>query len=525
MLIGFNNLKTFYHALTQKMKDFRGNWNQNDPTADDYIKNRPFYSECIERTITLVDNLKSEHSEEELPRGSFVLGNLYDVTWNGTLYKDLICHIMNDYRVIGGTENEPFCIIDTNGEGLYTLTNDETWTLSITYNESSEIVHKIDKKFINLPNDLVTEDFFYETLDNYLAPVAFTNDYKSLSGKPTIYTNVIRYDTKQSLSDQQKAIAKENIGVTEFSGDYLDLINKPCYEERTFGEEVVMYDGVSAQYSYFSSDIELRNLVDYHSVWKDTVYGDNSKWEEIIQSDGCIVQQKSTSGAVYKTHVLPARYITKLTSVTNNRYLNVNGVVFGNISLLSGLEEDNTNEDIIVFMSAESNKPCVVSIGDLIDVGVYESIATITPYTAIYHKLNDNLLPNGVARLSDIPTSETIRGELTKADVTTALGYTPPTNDRTMVREFDTGIMDGTYYTTSGDLAKFYIVTVNLTTDNTSDEIELTTFTFDYMACRALSNTMTQRIGNVAVKMDILDDGTVSFFCSSGSIKHICGYY
>ena len=44
MHVTFDSLKTFYNILVQKLKNHRGNWNQNDPTADDYIKNRPFYS-------------------------------------------------------------------------------------------------------------------------------------------------------------------------------------------------------------------------------------------------------------------------------------------------------------------------------------------------------------------------------------------------------------------------------------------------------------------------------------------------
>lgn len=38
-------IKTFYNALLQRFKKYRGNWEQNDPTADDYIKNRPFYTD------------------------------------------------------------------------------------------------------------------------------------------------------------------------------------------------------------------------------------------------------------------------------------------------------------------------------------------------------------------------------------------------------------------------------------------------------------------------------------------------
>ena len=41
MLVNFDSLKTFYNIILQKLKSSRSNWNQTDPTALDYIKNRP----------------------------------------------------------------------------------------------------------------------------------------------------------------------------------------------------------------------------------------------------------------------------------------------------------------------------------------------------------------------------------------------------------------------------------------------------------------------------------------------------
>ena len=38
-------IRTLYNAFNQKLKNHRGNWEQNDSTADDYIKNRPFYTD------------------------------------------------------------------------------------------------------------------------------------------------------------------------------------------------------------------------------------------------------------------------------------------------------------------------------------------------------------------------------------------------------------------------------------------------------------------------------------------------
>ena len=46
-------IKTFYNALIQRLKKHRGDWNQNDPSADDYIKNRPFYTDETKKVVKL----------------------------------------------------------------------------------------------------------------------------------------------------------------------------------------------------------------------------------------------------------------------------------------------------------------------------------------------------------------------------------------------------------------------------------------------------------------------------------------
>lgn len=128
-------IKTLYNALLQRMKKYRGNWEQNDPTAEDYIKNRPFYT-------------------------------------------------------------------DDNGK-----------------------IIKLDKKFIDLPDGIITEDD--------LAPVATSGSYNDLSDTPTIYTDAVRYNTSQSLTASQKTRARTNIGAgtSSFSGSYNDLTNKPTIHD------------------------------------------------------------------------------------------------------------------------------------------------------------------------------------------------------------------------------------------------------------------------------------------------------
>ena len=169
MHVTFDSLKTFYNILVQKLKNHRGNWNQNDPTADDYIKNKPFYSEEAEIVIlpeTTINGGPSVNIKTPL-----IVGQEYKITWNGVVYES-IAKEYDGYRMIGnnavyeydnGIENntgEPFAA-ETEGDSLNLyLYIDDTVTeppvVSIT--TIGESVHKIDKKFIDIPANLATTD-------------------------------------------------------------------------------------------------------------------------------------------------------------------------------------------------------------------------------------------------------------------------------------------------------------------------------------------------------------------------------
>ena len=95
MLINFNHLKTFYSAFKQKIKNSRGNWNQNDPTADDYIKNSPFYSDKIPQVVYVKEQLIEGFVVMEDPiyaiQNPFtftpVIGNVYKILWDNNFYE------------------------------------------------------------------------------------------------------------------------------------------------------------------------------------------------------------------------------------------------------------------------------------------------------------------------------------------------------------------------------------------------------------------------------------------------------
>ena len=269
MNITFNQLKTFYNALKNKMKGFRGNWNQNDPTADDYIKNRPFYSEGMKEVEILPETtvfVEEAHCELYQPFSIKLQNGLtYIVTFDSVTYRCVAKEIYENEPFIGNSSilgwndnvntGEPFFIdvwYDNNETELtFATTTAGEHTISII--EISEIIHKINPKYVPLPEGAVNE--------KDLSSVAWTGSYNDLNDKPLVVqadisqsltvsqkdtarqnigaasandasivvdSNAVKYSTKQSLTDGQKAIARDNIGAG--TSNYDDLENRPVYQ-------------------------------------------------------------------------------------------------------------------------------------------------------------------------------------------------------------------------------------------------------------------------------------------------------
>ena len=161
-------IKTFYNALLQRLKKYRGNWEQNDPTADDYIKNRPFYTGDPVETVLVeeITALFTEHNgvyRTESP-SIFVatVGETYKISWDSTVYK-CTCVDSSGATIIGNLSimdagsdtGEPFLILVDNGIRIliYTLDTSASHTFSIS-GIIPEVV-KIDAKY--LPQNLATK--------------------------------------------------------------------------------------------------------------------------------------------------------------------------------------------------------------------------------------------------------------------------------------------------------------------------------------------------------------------------------
>lgn len=148
------------------MKQFRGNWNQNDSSADDYIKGRTHWEE-IKTTVIIEERTISGFALMQDPlyavENPFMfapnVGDTYTVTWDGTAY-DVVA---NDYgMVVIGNRNYfdmlpggdiPFAII-CNSNVLFVVTESTAGSHTISISAEIEKVHKLDKKY--LPDDIAS---------------------------------------------------------------------------------------------------------------------------------------------------------------------------------------------------------------------------------------------------------------------------------------------------------------------------------------------------------------------------------
>ena len=179
MNISFEHLKVFYNALKQKMKNSRGNWEQNDPTADDYIKNRPFYTDDV-KEITIINTTVSPGGTstntyassggyqaiiEDSSLKNFNIGQEYSVIWDNVTYK-CIAYMCNGLPVIGNAKiigfsssssiNTPFLIAinEKGGAGIVVFDIDSTHSVVVKTNR--EVIHKLDEKY--LPEDIARKE-------------------------------------------------------------------------------------------------------------------------------------------------------------------------------------------------------------------------------------------------------------------------------------------------------------------------------------------------------------------------------
>ena len=137
-------------------------WNQNDATASDYIKNRPFYTGDLVETV-LVEESTATFADEGGVYGAEVtstflatVGETYKVSWDGTVYESVCANYKAGLFAIGNLSiagagadtGEPFLIVP-NGSSIFIYTPDTSDTHTFSISGLVAEVVKIPDKYVS----------------------------------------------------------------------------------------------------------------------------------------------------------------------------------------------------------------------------------------------------------------------------------------------------------------------------------------------------------------------------------------
>ena len=148
----------------------QSDWNQNDSTKPDYVKNRPFYTgdrvETVfveESTVSFADQGDGLYGAQVQSTFEAIVGKLYKVYWDGTTYECacidvsvMPCLIIGNLSIIGmGSDTgEPFAMGVFNGEGIQITTTNTSASHTFSISGFVQEVVKIDEKYLpTIPAD------------------------------------------------------------------------------------------------------------------------------------------------------------------------------------------------------------------------------------------------------------------------------------------------------------------------------------------------------------------------------------
>lgn len=248
MPINYEAAKTLIRGLVQKMKSFRGNWNQNDSTAPDYVKNRPFYTETVETVLVEESTADFYYVGDGLYEAvipstfGLTVGETYTVTWDGTAYKYTYA---GGYGILGNLSlagegpdtGEPFFLFVADGSEASFLTADTSASHTFSVSVDTESVVQIDIKYLPLASETEPGIISVNTLsDSVMSQVA--NEYFAVRN-----TSVYGYGNAATIEEcANKNNSYSIFSPGEFGGAvlscYNDYVNKYITSVLSGGQKI-----------------------------------------------------------------------------------------------------------------------------------------------------------------------------------------------------------------------------------------------------------------------------------------------
>ena len=205
MISGTSVTETIYKIDSKYLPEhIKSDWNENDPEAEGYIENRPFYEDLVAGDVLFEETLEDFRAGELSEPVAFIEGETYFVTFNGEEYKctawvDEFINSIFGAEVIGlgstasegienkGGNNEPFYLLYAGEATTFGAEEYGTYTIKIQ-SATMAVAKKIDKKF--LPDDVGGINI-KTAAEGDLIKVKEVDD----TGKPTDYEAVSALNT------------------------------------------------------------------------------------------------------------------------------------------------------------------------------------------------------------------------------------------------------------------------------------------------------------------------------------------
>ena len=137
-------------------------WNQNDSTAANYIKNRPFYTGDPSETVFVEESTVSFSGSGGMYLAQIqsnfeaTVGETYKVTWDGATYECVCGDFRNSLFIgnlsiagAGSDTGEPFLMLIANGNGIQVYTTDTSASHTISISGFAAEVVQIPDKYIS----------------------------------------------------------------------------------------------------------------------------------------------------------------------------------------------------------------------------------------------------------------------------------------------------------------------------------------------------------------------------------------
>ena len=227
----------------------QSDWNQNDDTQPDYVKNRPFYTDAVETvlfeesTVSFAEN-SGLYVAQVQSTFEVTVGEAYKVSWDGDSYQCTCVDFNGDYTIgnlsivgLGSDTGEPFIMNVTNGEGINIATADTSASHTFSISVIVQEVVKVDEKY--LPDTVATKsevEATQEVLDGVFSSVAtFTFD-KQTSGRDTFAFNAFNYYKISDFNPSPSDVISFK-GTTESGDEYTGILtgqNCVSYGDDTF---------------------------------------------------------------------------------------------------------------------------------------------------------------------------------------------------------------------------------------------------------------------------------------------------